>query len=187
MRKGAFQPRNGDVLTQFCKHVCAEFAKPMVVYDYLGYFRRRALATSRSKSVPIVALVLYATWLEHWLNMVITVAMLRRRDSEPKLEAYFAKRPHFKTKLGLLGASMKLPPLPKSEYDLAIKVVHLRNGYVHYAWRGLSPSKLAKHRANVRDVVSKCKTLLPALRRYEATALDAPGDALAKKLFPRVG
>ena len=81
VRKKAFDPTGmpeARALDRFCSHVLDEFSSasaPVVVYDILHVLRTRAKpALATDSTVP--NLILYATWIEHWLNMLITVAML---------------------------------------------------------------------------------------------------------------
>jgi len=189
-RKGAFRVPHGDVLKAFCEHVQSEFrdtTSTPLVYDFLAYWRRRAMAASRSEKPPLAALVLFATWLEHWLNMVITIAKLRRGETAEKIAKYFAGRPRFDVKVDELGPRLGLSPLPGNSRGLMLRVIKTRNDFVHYTWQGDLPGRVHRRLANVRGIVSKCPDLLVALRKYEEATLNAPFERLSRELFPRAG
>lgn len=186
-RKGAFQPPTTDVLNCFCQHIVTEFPQQhttQVVYDYLPYLRRRAGLAARSRSLPLVALVLYATWLEHWVNMVITVATLRNRIPQADVDRYFDGHPRFEDKLTELGAALSLPTLPAALRGQVTKLMKCRNDYVHYTWQGYHIGGAHRRHANLRNIVKQAPPLLKTLREWEFDALDARFKAMSRRLFP---
>jgi hypothetical protein len=189
-RKGAFRLPASDILTSFCQHIVDEFPHQhttQVVYDYLPYLRRRAKLAARSNSVPLVSLVLYATWLEHWINMVITVAMLRNQVSQTEVDRYFDSQPNFASKLAQLGPVLALPPLPRTLQGPVKKLIACRNDYVHYTWRGSHSGHAHRRHSNLRNIVLRAPELLVRLRAWEVDALDAQFRPISRRLFPLAG
>ena len=187
-RKGAFLIAGRRPLERFCEHVLREFPEQHttnVVYDYLPYLRRRATLAARTRRFPLVALVLYATWLEHWTNMVITVGMLRRGTEQGDIDAFFQSRPRFEEKLRRCGPPLALPSLPKDSRDWALKLIRLRNEFIHYTWQGTPIRVAATRHGNIRSAVRHARQHLDALRAWEFTALDAPNVKAIQGLLPK--
>ncbi len=192
IRKGAYRPQAATpagTLEDFCKRLAAVDSVAVVsVIDYQLYLRRHALAlASAGEPMPLASLILYATWAEHWLNMMITVGMLRQQKLEQEVAEYFAARPRFKDKVDLLGSPLNMSPPPTSLRATLIQLVKTRNSYVHYNWEGRQSRELRKEHDGVRALVGRAEALLDGLITYERSVLDAPFDELVEKVFPRAG
>jgi len=187
-RKGSFVTPPHDILHRFCEHVVAEFPHQhttQIVYDYLPHLQRRARRAGRTKAVPLVALILYATWVEHWTNMVLTVGMLRRGQTETQVRLYFSRQPRFEDKVAQLGANLSLPHLGSQARNDLLRLMRCRNDFVHYTWEGSHIGAAKRRHANVRDIVRKAPALLDTLRAWEFRALDAPNITIIRRLLPK--
>lgn len=189
-RKGAYRPWGvgaEDILRDFCQYVAANFSMPYTVLhviDFQPLLRRRARAASRAK-VPVTSLVLFATWVEHWLNMMVTVAMLRSGYGESEIERFFAPQPGLTKKLQFLENDLHLGKLPKR--DQLINLVTTRNRFVHYTWRGRPAGEVQSELGNIRSTVRRADSLLVELIAFERATFDAEFSALAASMFPRAG
>jgi hypothetical protein len=178
LRKCAFRPvsiRPTEVLREFCDHVIGGFdvsAKPVAVVDSQPYLRRNAKRLAK-QSVPVASLILYAAWIEHWVNMMVTVAMLREGHAPGKPLQCLKSQPRFKDKLAILAKSLGVA-LPKKLRDAVIQVVDLRNGYVHFVWEGKAPRRISKDVGTLQSVVARCETILEDAARFEFERFDAP-------------
>lgn len=82
---------------------------------------------------PLIACLLYATWLEHWLNAMIFTIGERSGISYDDLARRVGKS-NIHQKLDRLLPELGVPQI-SGEHDARIrKVVRLRNDYVHYKW-----------------------------------------------------
>ncbi len=187
-RKGSFVIPEQGALRSFCEHVLASFPDQhttQIVYDYLPHLQRRGRSAARGKAVPLVALILYATWVEHWTNMVLTVGMLRRGQTEAQIGSYFSRQPRFEDKVGQLGGALGLPPLGAQARAQLLKLMRCRNDFVHYTWEGSHIGAAKRRQANIRNIVQKAPALLATLRAWEFRALDAPNITIIRRLLPK--
>jgi len=177
LRKCAFEPRSSiasQVLGEFCDHVIRGFdasANPVSVLDSQPYLRRNAKRLSK-QTIPLASLILYAAWIEHWTNMMVTVAMLRRGDSPSKPVQYLKSQPRFKDKLDTLANALKIAALPKKLRDAIIQVVDLRNVHLHVLWEGRSPPHLRRDLTTMRAVVNRCESILGDATQFEYQHFD---------------
>lgn len=188
LRKCAYVPkasRPREVLLEFCDHVIRGFdvsANPVVVIDSLPYLHRNAKRLSKQQP-PVASLILYAAWLEHWVNMMVTVAMLREGHSPSKPQQFLQSQPRFRAKLETLAKSLNLAALPKKLRDAIIQVVDLRNGYVHFLWEGRSPQRLGRDSQTLRAVVNRCEVVIADSKRFEYKHFDAIYEPLVASIM----
>jgi hypothetical protein len=178
LRKRSYIPtvsRPREILLEFCGHVIRGFdasANPVIVIDSLPYLHRNAKRLSKQQP-PVASLILYAAWLEHWVNMMVTVAILREGHSPNKPQEFLKSQPRFKDKLSMLAKSLKLTSLPKKLRDAIIQVVDLRNWYVHFLWEGQSHQRLGRDIQTLHSVVNRCELLIAESKRFEYEQFDA--------------
>jgi len=188
IRKCAFKPRCSnahEVLTQFCDHVVRGFnatAQPRVVTDSRPYLRRTARRLAKHR-VPTASLILYAAWIEHWVNIMVTVAMLRSGKAPIEPLRYLKTQPKFDDKLKKLACVVGLTALPKKIRDSLIQVVKTRNEHLHFTWEGKSPERSCKDENTVRVIVKRCETILDDALAFEHQQFDAPHAQIVSSVF----
>jgi hypothetical protein len=196
-RKGAFKPSGSDataILKEFCVHVRAEFADTgtvMTVFDFQPLLRataeKVASEAEQSTKAPIAALILYATCVEHWVNMMIAVAKLRQGYTvEAILEFLSDKRRRFEEKLGHIGPQSGLSELPTDTRNKVTDLMGTRNDYVHYVWKGEPDRTVRNHVAHVTALVKSAPKLLVALDRFEEESLDTTYAEVCRAIFGSV-
>lgn len=185
-RKGSFRPESADpstIRTAFCEHVQREFGPAVLtVVDYLPYLRRKA-SEQLSDPTPLAALVLYATWIEHWVNVLIGIGMQRHGNTESEVEDYFALQPRFKDKIERL-ASLCSAPLPTKPFGWVHQVMRTRARYHHYVWKGMPGARIAKDVRGTAALARKGEAMIDQLLAFERSEFDAPLESLAFELFP---
>lgn len=185
IRKGAFViSANQDVIKAFCVHILASKDEPLRVIDFQRQLRSSAKSLAGAE-VPVSSLVLYATWFEHWLNMMVTVAKLRENIPEELVVRYFAKKPTIHERLRELESSKGLSKLPRDLRAFVGRLVMLRQRYVHYSWKGLPAAKVATLHKRVVSVVAEAEQRLDSMKDYEWNNFDRAHDSLVVSLFPR--
>lgn len=150
--------------------------------DSRPHLRRNAKRLAK-QSVPVASLILYAAWIEHWVNMMVTVAMLREGKAPSQALQYLKRQPRFKDKLVDLDKSLGVAALPKKLRDNIIQVVCLRNGHLHFVWEGKSPKRLPKNVETLRSVVSRCEAILDDAARFGFEQFDAPYVKLVSSIM----
>jgi len=188
IRKLAFKPRSSNVrkiLAQFCDHVVCGFdatAQPVVVMYSRPYLRRTARRLTKHR-VPTASLILYAAWIEHWVNIMVTVAMLRSGKMPNKPLQFLKTQPRFDDKLKKLASALGLTSLPKKIRDSLIQVVKQRNQHLHFTWEGKSPERVRRDETTVRGIVNRCEAILDAALAFEYQQFDAPHAQLVSSVF----
>jgi hypothetical protein len=162
-----------------------EFGSPeqvMTVLDCLPYFRRKAREQADDPT-PLASLMLYAAWLEHWVNVILAMGLQRRGKAETEVQSYFDKQPRFEDKIAQLKLVCSQSP-PKKELDWLQQIVKSRNRYHHYSWRGVPAAKLTKDLKGITAAIRKAEVMLDGLLAFEHRDFDAQWTALAARLFP---
>jgi hypothetical protein len=185
-RKGEFDPRGepAEVLTRVTDHVRAAFGEGIaykVVRDHRAKLRSHAdrLAT---EIPPVTSLVLYLTVIEHSVNAMVITASLGRRLTE-KDALVVVRHRGLLGKLEWLHERFGLPRLPKELLDHLHKLNELRNGVVHYKWRGQTEAELAKHDLDITEATRVAPILIGQLEAYEHEQLSQDGTQSAKAIF----
>lgn len=185
-RKGAFRPPDGDVdlvRRRFCEHVQREFnSSTLLVIDALPYFRRKAREQA-DDDVPLASLILYATWIEHWINVLISIGMQRDGATEADVEAYFKTQPRSKAKVERLK-SLSRAPLPEKEFGWLLQVIKTRGRYHHYSWAGRPRGWVEKDGKGVAALIRRAEQMIDRLLAFEHAEFDASLLPLAFKIFP---
>jgi hypothetical protein len=186
VRKGEFAVEGeDDVATRkrFCAHVRRSFVEEQlhVVLDH-----RDAIATQAKALVderrPLASLILYATWVEHWLNAVLVTHAIRRGLS-PDQSEQIVRDAQLRAKITWLLQLAGLPPLEDEHRKAIVALTDLRNAYVHYKWSGRTPEELAQEEERLRETVHRCEALLDYLRDYERDHISGEMPEAAKRLF----
>lgn len=188
IRKCAFKPQHNNpykVLQEFCDHVIQEFGtitKIKVVIDNQPYLRKIAKRLSNHK-IPVASLILYAAWIEHWTNMMITVAMLRKGYTPTDPLNYLKTQPRFKDKLDKIANELGIKEINKKTRDGLIEVVKIRHRQLHYPWEGESSKKVNRNSQTVRAIVNKCEKILENALSFEYKYFDKPYEKLVSAVF----
>jgi hypothetical protein len=96
--------------------------------------RARAEAAENRREI---AITLYATWLEHFINGLLAL-VLDRRGLPPATTKSLLRELRLPTKASALWQVVGLPPLDESDIRLVEHVGNLRNAFVHYKWQAAS-------------------------------------------------
>lgn len=187
-RKKAFDPVGEDdaIRTAFCEHVQREFAVPesvLTVIDCLPYFERTAKRHVGDSPFPLTALILYAAWIEHWVNVFIVVAMLRNRENEAAVEKYLDETRRFDNKVKRVR-ELATAGIPERAFDWITQLMAKRKTYVHYLWKGVPRRSIDGDLKNIASLVRNGEAMISELRAFEHANFDAPLLLLAERLFP---
>jgi hypothetical protein len=187
VRKGAFRPSEGigddQLRRDFLLHVQREFVDSEDVKEVLD-FQPRLLASARllaSRPHPIEAVILYATWMEHWLNAVLLTTMLRKRMTESH-SLQLIRQSNMDAKLGGLWSLIELPALPEEHIRRIKFLAAVRNEHVHYKWEGRDPDVLYGPTSRLTLAVADMDRTVQDLVDFEIN-LFAPEIAAASRLF----
>ncbi len=186
VRKGSFKPAGNtddEIRKVFLEHVQASFVESGDVQAVID-FQPRLVATARSLvglAHPIESLILYATWVEHWLNATLLTTALRRGLSEA--EAIQLVRQGVETKLASIWRLLELPTIPDDHIRKLKALAEVRNEHVHYKWKGQDPDVLFSPGARLSLALADVDDLVRSLVLFELDELLATDIAVANRLF----
>ena len=113
-----------------------------------------------------MAVLLYATWMEHWINSLIVIACMRKRvPSEQVTE--LLRETSFRGKTTWLISILDKPAIAPSHRNRMLQVLDLRNAFVHYKWRGLSEEALEQQEKAIAISLERLPATVKYLNQYE--------------------
>jgi hypothetical protein len=138
------------------------------VLDYRPRLLRSA-ARQRRHRAPLLAIVLYATWIEHSVNAIVIGAARvsgRWTRSADELARHIVAA-DFHTRLNGMWSQFNAPPLDRTMRRRVDNFMRLRNELVHYKWIGVRSEQLAADLAHMRTLAATAPELVSCLRRAE--------------------
>ena len=104
-----------------------------VAMDYMGDLRKTAKKFAIAKH-PEFAVMMYATWVEHWFNQAIVSSIAKRNLSQDE-QVEIVRNTQFKAKMHLLPLLCDGPLFSKRHRNKLVAVTEARNSFVHYKWK----------------------------------------------------
>lgn len=115
--------------------------------DYTAALLREA-RRYRDSGESLLACLMYATWLEHWVNALITDWGPRKGIGEAERIAII-RESKFSAKMGWLLRVLGLPDMELAHRNAALEIVNHRNSFVHHKYKAYDPAAEAKLEALV--------------------------------------
>lgn len=110
-----------------------------------------------------LAIVMYATAIEHWLNGMIEVGLRRRGEAlSPETE-----RGHLENKLTARWNELFFAPFPDDLRERILTLASARNNFVHYKWPMHSETEHDADRADRRALAQTAPRLVAELEDLE--------------------
>lgn len=158
--------------------------------EVLDYRRRLLNSAGRHKRqrAPIIALILYATWIEHTVNViVIGAARLKGVSGDVDAVARSIVGADFTARVTRIWTQYEAPLLDRTQRTKLIRLMKLRNDMVHYKWIGEHPDKLQSSLSHMRTTVQQAPTLVRYLRTIERQVTTARFRPRVRKLLKLMG
>jgi hypothetical protein len=176
----------GDVLVDFVRYLRRAAAQPdTAALDVTIDHGTPLLEHARSLAVderPVASAILYATWVEHWINGVLaTVAdriPLDKKDRDALL-----RRPSMDDKLGWVWRFLSLTPLEPVHRGRVKALTDLRNSYVHYKWEGRTPEAHSQSDEQLRALVAAFPETVAYLDHYRRQHFDGRALDIVARVF----
>ena len=150
------QDRIGDLLT-------SGYEPKFLVLDYRDDLVREARRFVRSKQYPF-ALIFYATYFEHWINLRIATALEKRKFSDDDIKHVLQKTGDVRAK-NLILRALGLPSIPLGTLGDVLQIGDRRNMYVHYKW---TPKPMnSKDGAQYETLLRNAERAVTRLRRLD--------------------
>jgi hypothetical protein len=135
--------------------------------DHMGELLGEARRYARAGKAQMACL-LYATWLEHWLNSLVADLARRRRFHDTEISALLRDVP-YKAKPTWLLRLLGFPPLSEKHVRSIVEIGEIRNSFVHYKWRlhDVDSDELKKEGERARRVAEQAEHAIRYLRSVE--------------------
>jgi len=186
-RKGAFgleHETDEALLIAFMAHFQAEFIDDQDVHLVLDYSwgireQARALAAQGRLVEPII---LFATWVEHWLNGALLTRSLKHGLGYDHAQQLL-RESTLKAKYTWIWALLELPPLLPDTLARLQRLSDTRNQYVHYKWPAQPAEAVDVPDARLVAIVDDAEPLCRLLVDYELDNISSPALPIAERVF----
>ena len=152
-----------------------------VVIDHTPKLLRNA-RTAKSEHNHELAVLMYATWIEHSINLVLQQVAFARGISEPHFQAML-REASLRAKTTWLLPLLGIKPLSEVVVGRIQKLADTRNAFIHYKWGQLSRAAKADQERALADAEKVVKTI-QRLRRQEAKILSERSRVIRSLLTP---
>lgn len=114
----------------------------------------------------LIAVLIYATWVEHWLNDLLAKRARTAGMSDARILAML-RETTIAAKTGWLLALLRLPDLNKQHAKQVLKLAELRNGFVHYKSTQFEMDAESPMVRDCRVLLAGFAKTIAYLQRYE--------------------
>ncbi len=131
------------------------------ITDYTSYLLKEARAYKKDKRFEMACLM-YATWLEHWLNDIVGI-LSERKGLDEKEIIQLIRQTNFASKSSWLLKLLDLPIFDPEQKTMMEIMVEFRNGFVHYKWQPENRDR----EETLKDLVLQFENTVKYLQNYE--------------------
>jgi hypothetical protein len=115
-----------------------------------------------------LAILLYATWVEHWVNRIILMCSIGE-GTPPELATALIRSCRLELKIGKVWTSLGMPRFDKELARRVSRLMEARNGFVHYKWTQHSDESLDTETENTKNRAHEAKETVRLLTTLEDT------------------
>ena len=126
-------------------------------YDYKNDLLREAREQIRKNNVKI-GVMIYSTWIEHWVNRLITFKLITLDYTSDEISNVI-RILQINSKITWLFKMLSLPPLDEIVITKIKQVCEERNGFVHYKYK--------RKDENCSIDIIEIEKMIYTMRRYE--------------------
>lgn len=131
-----------------------------------------------------IAVLLYATWVEHWMNDLIVFLAVRRKLSDDYLPQLLRLKMEYKSTW--LLELMNAPPLHEPEKKAVDRLMQTRNQFAHYKFQPFRADGSGFEGPLEREakaVLASAPELLARLRQFRDEVLGLPDNERANRIL----
>jgi hypothetical protein len=188
IRTGNIDPKNTDHvgLARYLKKAVNErFRRNVAIVTVIDHresiLREARIFSKLEKAEP--AILLYATWIEHFINSLVEGAARKKGLQHDEIPDLIRDSP-LKGKTSSLLHLLELPPMPLSKRQHINKVMEMRNGFVHYKWKFKNIDDNS-HDEQLERLARATEGLVTYLKGYEKRNVLSFSNRKLKKLLNR--
>lgn len=187
MKKAEFDPIGApdlNIVRAFALHVVAGFgATALIVDDMRPLLLRNAAAYQANPSeLPVVALILYATWVEHQINVILKTRTVWAGPGDAEATDVI-RSTIMRKRIEWLRTKLGLPPFDSEQVERLTTLMNERHEVIHYKWIGRTTTERQELHERIRRVVAEAPLLVEYLQHYEKNELSSAAIALATRVF----
>jgi hypothetical protein len=163
------------------QHRYADGADGKIVLDYSRDLRAQAreLAAAGQLVAPII---LYATWVEHWLNGVLLTRSLARKVPYEQAQGLL-REASARAKYSWVWTLLDLPPLSREDLLRLQRLSDTRNQYVHHRWPFQPTEAVEMSDPRLHAILAEAEPLCGRLIDYDLDHLSSPALPVAERVF----
>lgn len=134
------------------------------VIDHRDTILKEARLFSNSHKSEL-ALLLYATWIEHFVNSLVEGAARKKKLPIHQVSDLIRDTP-IRAKLSWLLHLLGLPPIPHSRQQYIEQIMQTRNSFVHYKWKFKNLDDNSDD-AQLKKIIGPTERIVSYLKHYE--------------------
>ncbi|WP_133061622.1 hypothetical protein [Streptosporangium minutum] len=138
-------------------------------FDHRETLRQRA-AQEAANGDDRIAITLYATWVEHFVNGMLSQAF-QRKGYSTKFILPLLRELRLPTKATVLWELAGLPALDEENLKLLDHAINLRNAFVHYKWSPSSEVDSDREIGRLKGVVVRMNGLVADFSAVESAVI----------------
>jgi len=112
-----------------------------------------------------IACLLYATWVEHWVNDIISIYGSRNGLEDEDI-IQIIRDTKFQAKVTWLWTLLDLKPISVKHRRSLEELITWRNGFVHYKWKQKSGEDLIADIKQLAEILERFENTITYLNRY---------------------
>jgi hypothetical protein len=177
---------DAEIMKEIFQHARNTFKEGLlVVTDFRQDLLRDAAFFMKKKKYENACLF-YATWTEHWVNKII-IKGLEINAIPFAYVKQIIKETNIRSKLSWLFYLLEFKQLPSNHVSKILKLMELRNEYVHYKWSG-KPDKIDMDQENALSIFLNeyCKTI-KYLSAYENKNINRNKSKKLRQILKPIG
>ena len=188
-RRGSFSldhPSDEALVAAFidhfqAQHQYAEVQDVKIVLDYSRDLRAQARELAAAGHV-VAPIILYATWVEHWLNGILLTRSLARKVASEQAQNLL-REASARAKYSWVWTLLELPPLSREDLLRLQRLSDTRNQYVHYKWPFQPPEAVEVPDARLQAILEEAEPLCRRLVDYDLDHISSPALPVAERVF----
>lgn len=132
-----------------------------------------------------IAIILYATWLEHWINGLI-ISLISRRNMSEETKIQIVRDTNFRSKFTWLLELLDAPVIEETYFKAVLRASELRNGYVHYKWCPWPDGDSKSLETELKTAIDNLEPAIEYLLNYEKETLFGDTEEIVRKYIERL-
>jgi len=188
-RRGSFSldhPSDDALVAAFmghfrAQHQYADAEEVKIVLDYSRDLRAQARELTAAGQL-VSPIILYATWVEHWLNGILLTRSLARKVPYEQAQSLL-REASARAKYSWIWTLLDLPPLSREDVLRLQRLSDTRNQYVHYKWPFQPREAVEMPDARLQAILEEAEPLCGRLVDYDLDHISSPALPVAERVF----